>query len=134
MRTGTIPVRTLALPDEYIVDGFGHRFIYAISEVHADAMPEVRNLLNGGIRVLDGSGNNATREDGNVVYVLLSTSGEKNGAYTLGGQEVRPCNTAEKSGENCDGTNAVFINTVSKSELKAPINLWISYAINLPGL
>lgn len=77
--TGTVPTRTLNLPDEYMLDGWGRRFTYRIAtgmgsqaDFESDAPVYPGNLT---IQNLDGNQLTA-----NAVYVVISHG--VNGSYS----------------------------------------------------
>ncbi|GEM_PF-2630805 len=118
VRTGTVPTRTLNIADSYMIDGYGHRLIYAVTEQYASAGGLVPGN-EGGIFVKDGDPNNphdATAMPGNVAQIVYSMGLDDNGVYSASGALIEPCDPAARSGQNCDfASNAVFINTVNKS-------------------
>jgi len=114
VRTGAVPVRTLGLPDEYIADGWGHRYTYAITEVYAKEGSPVTNSDMGAITINDAGGNNASSEVGNLAYLLLTKGMDDRGAYDLNGSLLLACDTASKAGVNCSGGSS-FKNTVARS-------------------
>lgn len=139
VRTGTIPVRTLGLPDEMIADGYKHRYVYAVTRDYAytDATTTIPSGDNGGIFVEDPNGNPATSVPGNLVQAVFSVGWDINGAYGLDGQLISPCDTSVlPSGQNCDyDSDAVFVNTVNKSANESePFQMRITYhPTNLPA-
>lgn len=125
VRTGAVPVRTLGLPDSYIYDGFNTRFAYAITEAYAvpGAPPPADS---GAIQIIDGNGNNATAEDGNIIEVVYSMGSDPNGAYNAQGFLTQACDPTARSGENCDfAANAVFMNMVQKSRSENADNTYV---------
>jgi hypothetical protein len=115
VRTGTIPARTLNIPDKYSFDDYGKRLIYAVTEQYAVQGSPVAGDA-GAITILDGNGNNATADPGNVIQVVFSMGDDPNGAYNVNGLNIQACDTSVVSGENCDfDSDATFMNTVSKS-------------------
>lgn len=115
VRTGAIPVYTLNLPAADLYDGYNRRFIYAVTEQYAIA-GQTASGDSGAIFVQDGNGNDATFIPGSVVQTVYSMGRDPNGAYSLDGVLLQPCDTGALSGENCDfDSNAVFVNTLNKS-------------------
>ncbi len=116
VRTGSVPVRNLGIDDEYIADGYRHRYIYSVTEAYADHLNPVPEGDSGAIFVRDSNNNPSTSTDGNLVQLVYSMGWDKNGAYSINGALQQPCNNALASGENCDFfNNALFINTINKS-------------------
>jgi hypothetical protein len=116
VRTGSVPVRTMGLPDEYIADGYSHRYIYSVTEIYADSGNPAPEGDKGAIYLRDPNGNKATSTDGNLAQMVYSMGWDKNGAYDVSGILQKPCDSSAAAGENCDFyNNAVFVNTVNKS-------------------
>ena len=115
IRTGAVPVRTLNIPDEYMADGYNHRFVYAVTEAYtADDAP--LGVDSGAITIQDAAGNSATAKPDNIVQIVYSTGWDTNGEYTVNGAQISACDTAKASGVNCDTTNnALFVNSLNKS-------------------
>lgn len=116
VRTGAVPVRTLGLPDSFLIDGYNRRLVYAVTESYAVAGETMRGD-NGGIFIIDGNDQPATGTPGNVVQIVYSMGWDNNGSYLASGQQAAPCDPAAPlSGENCNfDTDAVFRNSVNKS-------------------
>lgn len=119
--TGAIPVRSLNLPDEYIVDGFDTRFFYAVtSDYTIEPAPVDQDL--GAITVRDSNGISATPTPGTIVLAVITNLDDTNGTYDLKGNLRRTCDTSVLSGENCDfetNNTAVFVNTTLTSTNEA---------------
>lgn len=114
VRIGSIPVRTLNIPDEYIADSWGRRFTYAVTEVLATDGTFIQE--DGGISIEDTVGNTLTPLGGagTAHYVVVSHGAEGAGAYDIGGIVsgiACPADGATFDEENCDG-NATFISTL----------------------
>lgn len=115
VRTGAVPVRTLGVADSLSFDAYKKRFVYAVTEEYAGPDIEV-DANNGAIAIVDGNDNNATATPGNIVQVVYSMGSDDNGAYTVSGALLQPCDSGGLSGENCDfDTDATFRNTITKS-------------------
>ena len=112
IRIGTVPVRALNLPDEYIYDAYGSRLLYAVTEKMANASSYINNI--GAIFINDANGNSTVIPAGSAPYVLLSTGKNQWGGYTgiegkkIGGNCSSNPSILEK--ENCD-QDKTFINT-----------------------
>lgn len=123
IRIGAVPVRALGLPDDYIVDGWGHRFVFAVTESQAIGGADLSG--DGGDIVLqDMAGNDATIAPGNIPQLTLSLGADDNGAFDMMGNVISPCNAAAVSGVNCDfllvatppADAATFTNTLDKMQ------------------
>lgn len=115
VRIDAVPARILNIDDSLITDGWGHRFVYAVTEDYAAPGAQLDQDL-GAITVYDGEGHNATAIPGNVVYALLSQGPDPRGAYNFNGRLIEPCDIDAKAGMNCDFSNAEFINTINRAE------------------
>lgn len=115
VRTGTIPVRTLNIADSYMMDGYGTRLVYAITEAYAAPDAPINEDM-GAIEIIDGNGNNATARQGNIVQVVYSMGGDANGSFSVDGNIIENCTDGLRASENCDyADDAIFMNTVNKS-------------------
>ena len=110
---GTIPVRTLNIPDKMIVDGYRKRHIYAITQAHTVAGTDIKNEP-GAIYFRDENGTTISQVDGHVVYALMSHGSDDRGAYDIQGNLLEVCATSTFSGNNCDNNNAIFRSTSTK--------------------
>lgn len=97
--TGVVPVRTLQLPDDFMFDGWGRRYTYAVDYRFANndnTNPDCDGGVTsdicfidtpaGSITVQDGSGGNRTLT---AVYVILSHGQNGHGAFTKNGSATR---------------------------------------------
>ena len=109
-RVGSVPVRTLNLPDDYIVDAWGSRFTYVVSERQSSEItPGVSMYLeNSGANnfdIIDQDPNNQRYPGFNnfAEYVVISHGEDKKGGPSLSNGLVPlvPCVAAEPQGENC---------------------------------
>jgi len=135
IRHGSVPVRTLNLSDEYMVDGWGNRFTYAVTKTLAsDDMSAVPTAIdpdsddvgtlyvpNGGaISMQDSAGNVFST---NTHYVLLSHGETGAGTFKLfSTSTVPPIVCPPLAGanrtldaENCNNNNN-FVITLLNSE------------------
>lgn len=96
VQIGTLPVRVLNLPDTYIVDNFGHRFVYAVTAPYTVPGADFDNGM-GDISVNDSTGAPTGSGAANMLYVLMSQGEDSAGAYTLEGLQPDVC----AGGANC---------------------------------
>ncbi len=111
VRTGAVPVRSLGLPDEMIVDAWRHRYVYAVT---ANLATDSGSKLAGAIRLTDINGNIATATDGNIGRLVLSMGEDARGAYNLEGLRNEVCDETSTAGENCK-LRATYRNTINRS-------------------
>lgn len=114
MIQGALPSRTLGIPDDMMLDGWGNRFTYivtrrlAIDKATFDAYnslqttnyTEIRDNANN---LLYGSTNKQV-----TAYLLISHGVDGRGAYNVNGSMGLVCGTATRDSENCDEDN-VFV-------------------------
>lgn len=118
---GDVPFATLGLPKQYILDGWGRKFTYAVSSDLTTLGGAASFDDNGGvILVLDmankGPGyipgpppaSTGTGED-KAHYVVLSHGKDGIGAFTLDAVNTGACAGASKDLDNCNG-NGQFNN------------------------
>jgi len=120
VRVGAVPVRTLNIPDKYIADAYGTRFVYAMTESYGnqdfmDAQP------GGAITITDSSEvNHITSQPGTAIFALITPRGDGNGSFDKNGNLISVCNDTGLSGENCDYQigfgDANFISSSLKSD------------------
>lgn len=112
IRIGTVPTRALNLPDGDIVDGYGHRIIYAV--VEQMTVPGAGNIEHpGAIEIEDANGNDSSKD--RAVVVLFSHGGDEAGAWDINGAPLKACDDATLAGDNCD-YDGDFVNTLNKSD------------------
>lgn len=114
IRIGSVPTRTLNLPDEFMLDGWGRRFTYAVTERLATSL---QYTADGGlIRLIDGAGNTIGNPPNRAHFVVISHGESGEGGYTLDGNLSVPCPGATTlDGANCDD-NPVFRSTLVSSD------------------
>ncbi|MEM8833855.1 MAG: type II secretion system protein [Pseudomonadota bacterium] len=115
IRIGSVPTRTLNLPDDYAFDAWGGRFTYAISETLAVAGQYDRQ--HGGVSINDSAGNSVVTPADGAHYALLSHGESGMGVVPRnGGARLEDCTiTTELDSENCDD-DSEFIDTVLASD------------------
>jgi len=100
VRIGAVPVRSLHLPDYKMMDGYGKRYFYAITESLATAGTDVRSD-EGAITILNEDGHSISDAAGNIVYALVSPGTDDRGAYNAEGVLIQNCDTTADAGQNC---------------------------------
>lgn len=111
---GSVPTRSLNLPDAVGIDGWKRRYTYAVSSSLATT-PANFNLGGGAIDVVDSGGVSVANPPGTVAYIVISHGEDGAGAFNHDGMAGNACDGATTDGENCnnDGT---FRYTLSYSE------------------
>ena len=114
IKIGTLPVRNLNISDDYMIDGYGHRYVYAVTERLA-GYDTATGLANsnpnidlGAIDLVDSSGNSLPSQRAHVKYIFFSPGADKRGAYDIEGALIQGCNMTAAPGENCDWQNATI--------------------------
>jgi prepilin-type N-terminal cleavage/methylation domain-containing protein len=116
---GGIPVRALRLPNDYMYDGWGHRFRYAVNPDYTVTYGTACTLnANPSITVNDASG--AARSNA-AIYAIVSHGQNGHGAYTRGGGVVNAGSTNADEQTNCHCTSTAAANTYTATYVeKAP--------------
>ncbi len=119
VRIGAVPVRSLHLSDKQMVDGYGKRYIYAITEALATTGTDVRNDL-GAITINTQNGHSISDVSGQIVYALISAGSDDRGAFNMQGDMILPCEAGTVAGSNCDfianpTPSATFVSSTEKS-------------------
>ena len=105
VRIGTVPFRALNIAEEFTVDSYGNKILYAVTESLAADYPY--NPEAGGIS-LEYDDENGIRTSRVPVphsghFVVLSHGANRVGGFTKYGVSAGlTCNTATPDGENCD--------------------------------
>jgi prepilin-type N-terminal cleavage/methylation domain-containing protein len=99
VRVGGIPFRDMQLEETDVIDGYGSRLVYAVTEPLANAA--TFRASEGGIEIQDAAGNVLSGQETSASFVVVSPGKNRNGAVDIQGT-VRPCVT---SGTNFDGQN-----------------------------
>lgn len=127
---GAVPVRTLGLPDEYMLDGWGRYIAYQTNIYMTGndaflivASHERTDVLCGGPFVINaGNGARGSSPFGGTagaVYALISYGQNGHGAYTVGGQVMSSGSTNAQEQVNCHCNNAA-----AKAAIPNPPNLY----------
>jgi prepilin-type N-terminal cleavage/methylation domain-containing protein len=116
---GGIPTRALNLADDYMYDGWGHRFRYAVNPDYTVTYGTACTLnANPSITVNDASG--AARSTA-AIYAIVSHGQNGHGAYTRGGVVVNAGSTNADEQTNCHCTSTAAANTYTATYVeKAP--------------
>jgi prepilin-type N-terminal cleavage/methylation domain-containing protein len=109
---GTLPTRSLGLPNNKMYDVWGSRLVYAIDKDFADATKtfnsEEGTLAATMLKINDKNNNSVYIADTKnpVVYILLSHGKDKRGAYNKSGTISVSCDSinVQSDVENCDFT------------------------------
>lgn len=119
VRIGSVPVRSLNLSDKYAYDGWGARFIYAVTESLAAPDQYDKNL--GAVFVVDSAGNSLVTPEGSAHYILLSHGADSLGARSSEGVLMSACPDKSEAldAENCND-DATFRNTTLYSTASGP--------------
>jgi type II secretory pathway pseudopilin PulG len=154
IRIGTLPTRTLNLPDTYAVDAWGMRFTYAVVRDLAKSKtnfndyvpPAVGNRLTVNNR--SGTSLVATAPadvaNSTVAYVVVSHGADKKGATIANGSVTNACTAGFLDTENCNhltvANNRIFIQTNVTDDLTRPttffddVVVWKPYHLIAPAL
>lgn len=114
VKIGTVPVRTLNIPDKMMVDGYSKRQIYAVTSAMTAGTPDLKNGL-GSINIVDENGDSISSTAGYVVYAVVSPGEDNRGAYSMQGDLLEPCAAAGDASENCNLSNGTFVSSSLKS-------------------
>ena len=105
---GDVPFATLGLPKQYDIDGYGHKFTYAVSANLVQSATFYND--KGAVKVTDLGGGGGPDGTGppvtNAHYAVVSHGQDGVGAFSTEGGLIANCAAAGKDIENCnnDGT------------------------------
>lgn len=106
IRIGTLPFKNLNLEETSILDGYGNRIIYAVTEQMA--VSDTYEDDDGGIIILNDQGDSIVAPDHSAHFLILSSGENGNGAYTYGGGRL-PCTAGSLESDNCNfDADAIF--------------------------
>jgi prepilin-type N-terminal cleavage/methylation domain-containing protein len=112
---GVVPTRTLNLPDNFMIDGWGNRIFYAITRTQGVNFQSG----SGAIHVRDTNNNTLVTPAGSADFVVFSTGENTRGAVNLQGTASTVACPAialpSNDRENCDGDN-IFVTTMMASD------------------
>ncbi len=104
MTTGAVPVITLGLPNEFMYDGWGRQFQYAVTSESGqlDAFRRLDVDAQCAIDVMDATGADRTNGNGGgALYVLISHGPNGHGAFLRGGTRFSSGSTNADELQNC---------------------------------
>ncbi|NBO19986.1 MAG: hypothetical protein EBV03_12345, partial [Proteobacteria bacterium] len=124
---GSVPVRSLNLPDEYMYDGWGHKFVYSVW-APATGMKAFINYgiaPNCGLMTVRNAVGAARTNRG--LYTLLSMGNNGHGAYNIAGQKLSFASVNADEAINCHcnsaGSDTGYLGTyVQKDYTENPAN------------
>lgn len=112
---GMVPVRTLNLPDEFALDGWGGRITYAVTLSRSRQDTYEANV--GAITVLGD--NDTTVLANRVDYILISHGASNTGSYSSAGIKKGNCPGGTLDSANCDADSvfrkALFTNLLNSA-------------------
>lgn len=114
VRVGGIPFRDMQMEEDDVIDGYGSRLVYAVTERLANA--STFRSGEGGIEIRDGAGNILSGGETSASFVVISHGPNKNGAIEAQGT-VLPCvnGATVLDGQNCrdfalaTDTSAIYV-------------------------
>jgi prepilin-type N-terminal cleavage/methylation domain-containing protein len=112
---GGVPYRDLGMVAEDVVDGNGAMITYAVTAVRT-SMPRTRayNAANSetdyGAIPVENILDDGTVETRDAIFTLVSHGSDHEGAFTMEGESMNPCDTTELDGQNCNDTTTFLIN------------------------
>lgn len=126
---GAVPVRTLKLPDEYLYDGWGRKFRYAVDPTYTagGSLPVSAScgtspaVNTSAITVNDAAGGARTST---AAYALISHGANGHGAYTSSGAVVKAgsANTQEQTNCHCDANGTATTYSPTYVERSTSVN------------
>lgn len=106
---GSVPVRTLQLPDEFMYDGWGRKFAYGVkaNATAYSAFSIIPPNASCGITVRDAAAANRTT---GAIYALVSYGANGHGGYSANGSQLLgiTSNTDEMQNCHCPGTAGLY--------------------------
>lgn len=106
VRIGLIPFRSLGIPDEVAVDGWGHVFQYAVTERMTNK--ESYDPQAGAIDIVAEDRKSRITPAGSAHYVVVSSGENGSGGYSRDGVQMSICPEKLLETENCND-DAVFM-------------------------
>ncbi len=113
---GDVPFAEIGLPQNFIIDGYGSKFTYAITE--GLTLP-TNNFSTtetfGTIKVVDRGDTDRQNTESNAHFVIISHGENQRGAWSLSGQLIAPCNDGNnrRENENCNNADSTFTDNLA---------------------
>jgi prepilin-type N-terminal cleavage/methylation domain-containing protein len=118
---GGVPAVTLGLSPDFMFDGWGNRFRYAVDVSYTAASSFTyaggTQCINGAITVNDGNGN--ARSTGSI-YALISHGANGHGAYTTSGVTINGSSSSADELTNCHCNSSGVTTTSSGVQTTKP--------------
>tara|TARA_R110002126_G_scaffold3263_1_gene18569 strand:- start:273151 stop:275652 length:2502 start_codon:yes stop_codon:yes gene_type:complete len=95
---GTVPFRDLQMTEEDVLDGYGSRLLYAVTQDLTNIA--TFNTEDGGVSIIDSAGNKMIAND-SAMFLLLSFGASKQGGYNKNGLQMGACPTVGPEVNNC---------------------------------
>ena len=119
VRVGAVPVRTLNIPDKMMMDGYGRRYVYAITEKLATTGADVKTD-EGAIYMNNQDGHSISDQSGSIIYALMSPGDDVRGAFDEQGKLIQACESGTTAGSNCifldnPGSSATFVASTERA-------------------
>lgn len=100
---GAIPTNTLGITSEFMLDNFGNKMTYAVTQSHVLDFALTTTPV-GQVEIIDESGSSLM-----APFALVTHGQDGAGAYTIEGATYMPCRSSVAAdGENCDFDDAKF--------------------------
>lgn len=129
---GTVPTRTLGLPDEYMLDGWGRRIMYFVnaSATHTDSCRDLqRNGFTGNLEVANDESTGYIRD--RVMWALVSYGPDGHGAFPANGSTIAGRYDAKATNANTLH-NALVDSSFTNQFNQAPNNYYIGQTLIYP--
>jgi prepilin-type N-terminal cleavage/methylation domain-containing protein len=109
---GDVPFAEIGLPYKFILDGYGRKVTYTVSEHMTDAALAPVEDDWGSIEVIDAAGADHRGTARNVHFALVSHGSNGEGTYALSGGQFRTCagSGVEVENANCDSDGSFLSN------------------------
>jgi prepilin-type N-terminal cleavage/methylation domain-containing protein len=95
---GTVPFRNLQMTEKDVLDGYGNRLLYAVTQSLTDIT--TFNSEEGGVSIIDTAGNELVPNN-DTMFLLLSYGSSRDGAYNKNGLQGQACPTSGPETDNC---------------------------------
>lgn len=116
VHVGAVPIRTLQLPDTYLLDGWGRRITYAVDQRLAKTRTLFKSNDTGSIEIMTAADAAPADRTSSAVYVLVSHGKEAAGAWPRNGgaQIADSANADEAENSHEDAGNPFDVQFVQK--------------------